>query len=425
MRKDRVYPPSVQPGKPKIASIPSGWKKTTYGDVLATVSRPAMIGDDERYRLVNAKRNRGGIVLRDTLPGRAIKTKSQFFIRAGDFLVSRRQIVHGACGVVPSELDGAIVSNEYAVFQPKNGLSLDFFRYFTHTIYFQQTCFHASVGVAVEKLIFQLERWLAFPVVLPPPAEQRHIAAILSTWDEAIRLTETEIAAKQDRKEYMARCLLTGKVRFPQYKSQPWKETLLGRIGTFSKGAGIAKSDVIAEGYPAIRYGELYTVHHTVIRKIYSHVSESTVAQSRKITSGDILFAGSGETAEDIGKPAVYLSEAQAFAGGDILILSPYEGDPLFLAYALNARAARRYRSTRAQGQSVVHIYRADLEEHPCPFPSLEEQRAIAHFLEDLEQDILLAERRRKLLIKQRKGLMQQLLTGKVRVKTPVEPPGE
>ena len=49
------------------------------------------------------------------LRGKEIKTPSQFEVRAGDFLISKRQIVHGACGIVPAGLNGAIVSNEYAV----------------------------------------------------------------------------------------------------------------------------------------------------------------------------------------------------------------------------------------------------------------------------------------------------------------------
>ncbi len=72
--------------------------------------------DAETYQLVTAKRSRGGIVARETLRGDQIKTKTQFYVEAGDFLISNRQVSHGACGVVPQSLHGAVVSNEYTAF---------------------------------------------------------------------------------------------------------------------------------------------------------------------------------------------------------------------------------------------------------------------------------------------------------------------
>src|SRR5262249_31751020 len=147
--------------------------------LLQVQKRSVELQDDKVYQLVVAKRNRGGIEPREKLLGREIKTPTQFAVHQGDFVISRRQIIHGACGVVPPSLDGAIVSNEYAVCRVNGKLNIDFLKYLTHTLYFQQTCFHASVGVALEKMIFRLERWLTFPFVIPPISEQEAIAKLL------------------------------------------------------------------------------------------------------------------------------------------------------------------------------------------------------------------------------------------------------
>ncbi len=64
------------------------------------------------------------------MKGREILVKSQFLVRANDFLISKRQIVHNACGLVPEELDGSVVSNEYSVLTPKEGCSIAFFSWF-------------------------------------------------------------------------------------------------------------------------------------------------------------------------------------------------------------------------------------------------------------------------------------------------------
>jgi type I restriction enzyme S subunit len=203
-----AYPPSVQPGIPKLGRKPDGWTRAPIGEFLEPVFRPAKLVDGERYQLVTAKRSRGGIVPRDILFGRDIRTKTQFFVETGDFLISRRQISHGACGIVPQSLDGAVVSNEYVALKPKASLDLRFLSHLSHSVYFQQTCFHSSIGVHVEKLVFKLEDWLEWEFDIPPLAEQRRRADIFDAWDHSIAKASEVIAAKLRRKGELTRRLL-------------------------------------------------------------------------------------------------------------------------------------------------------------------------------------------------------------------------
>ncbi|HEX9743822.1 MAG TPA: restriction endonuclease subunit S, partial [bacterium] len=152
-----------------------------------------------------------------------------------------------------------------------------------------------------------------------------------------------------------------------------WKSMPLGTIGKFTKGAGISKAEVLDSGYSAVRYGELYTSHHVVVKEIKSFISEDSKKKSRRIKYGDILFAGSGETAEEIGKSAVYLGTDEAYAGGDIIVFTPNESDPMFLAYLLNSQEIRKHLWSRGQGQSVVHIYATELSKLPLDIPPLPE----------------------------------------------------
>ena len=160
------YPPSVQHGIPRLAPVQKGWKSVAIGKLVTEVLRPVEMDDDATYTLVTAKRSRGGIVKREELKGREIAVKNQFYIQAGDFLISKRQIVHGACGFVPKELDGAIVSNEYLVLNFTDKVIPQFWEFLTHTIYFQQVCFHSSIGVHVEKMLFKVSRWYQWKVNL-------------------------------------------------------------------------------------------------------------------------------------------------------------------------------------------------------------------------------------------------------------------
>lgn len=416
MKRVGLYPPSVQPGVPKLGVRPHGWQIVRLGDVFEEVTRPIRLDPSATYQLVTAKRSRGGIVAREVRRGVDIKTKSQFRTEAGDFLISRRQIVHGACGLVPDELSGAVVSNEYSTLRLRPGFDPKFLSYFAHTRFFQQTCFHSSIGVHVEKMVFKLDRWFRWKACLPPLREQVRIAEILGAWDDAIERVNALIQAKQKLKRALMQQLLTPKRRFPQFNGQ-WRCTRLGDLGAFSKGAGVSKADVQPTGYPAIRYGELYTTHDIVVRHVTTFIDDDAKNSSKAIARGDILFAGSGETAEEIGSPAVYLDKETAYAGGDIIVFSPKDGDPLFLAYALNAVHARKYLAAQAQGKSIVHIHIPSLRGLPLSIPAVDEQKEIAACLEAAQKECDCLERLARRLEVQRRGLMQKLLTGQVRVK--------
>lgn len=205
------FPPSVQPGIPTLPPAPSGWRRIQLRDHLKEVRRAVALLDDEPYTLVTVKRSRGGVVLREVLQGKEVKTTTQFFVRADDFLISKRQIVHGACGIVPPELDGAVISNEYAVLHSDGEIDLQFLRYLSESRYFQQTCFHSSIGVHVEKMIFKTDHWLNWEFNIPPLAEQKRIVGILDTASrEVVAISRQLEVLRREKSALMSQCL-TGK----------------------------------------------------------------------------------------------------------------------------------------------------------------------------------------------------------------------
>jgi type I restriction enzyme, S subunit len=173
---------------PEFRSSPE-WTLRKIGDVLEEIAQPLEMDDDEDYSLVTVKRRYGGVVSRERLKGHEIKVKSQFIVRAGDFLISKRQIVHNACGIVPPELDGSIVSNEYCVLGPKNGDDIEFFNYLSQQPAVSVSFLHSSAGIVIEKMLFKLNTWLKYEFLFPSVEEQRRIASCL-------RSVEYEIAAE-------------------------------------------------------------------------------------------------------------------------------------------------------------------------------------------------------------------------------------
>ena len=195
-----------------------------------------------------------------------------------------------------------------------------------------------------------------------------------------------------------------------------WKEVRLGDLGPLSKGVGIRKNEVTPYGIPCVRYGQIYTDYNFVIGEIQTFVSPQVASNSRPLRKGEILFAGSGETKEDIGKCIAYVEDVGAVAGGDIVILTPEGADSRFLGYSLNSPNVAKQKMSRAQGDAVVHISAANLASIGLDLPPLKEQEEIAEALSDADSaieslDALIAKKRD---VKQ--ATMQQLLTGRTRL---------
>ena len=190
----------------------------------------------------------------------------------------------------------------------------------------------------------------------------------------------------------------------------------LGELGIFLKGSGVRKDESLSGDLPCIRYGEIYTRHNDWIKTFQSWISAPVAATAVRLKQGDILFAGSGETKEEIGKCVAFVSEHEAYAGGDIVILRPADTDPLFLGYYLNTEPICRQKSSRGQGDAVVHIGSAALATIDISVPPLTEQTAIATILSDMDTELAELESRLAKARHIKQGMMQELLTGRIRL---------
>ncbi len=210
----------------------------------------------------------------------------------------------------------------------------------------------------------------------------------------------------------------------PGYKYTPlgwipeeWEVKSLSEIGNFSKGKGILKDQLLSIGLPCLRYGEIYSNYNFVAKEFKSFISEEVASESQKISKGDILFAGSGETIEEIGKAIAYTGNQIAYAGGDIIIFSPQNVDSLLISYLLELDSSRKQKRVLGQGNSIVHIYTSDLQRLKIPIPSASEINKIVAILEALDKAISKTQQIITQIQQRNKGLMQQLLIGKIRLK--------
>ena len=261
----------------------------------------------------------------------------------------------------------------------------------------------------------RLEMIAGMQIPLPPPIEQRVIAEALSDVDELLSALEELIAKKRAIKQAAMQQLLTGKTRLPGFRGK-WETRRIEELGSFSKGRGIKREDVSDTGLPCIRYGELYTRYKDYILDPVSRISPAIALEALPIKKGDLLFAGSGETAEEIGICAAYIGKEPAYAGGDIITLTPSGQNSIYLGYLMNHPTVATQKARMGQGDAVVHISANNLAQVRIDLPPLTEQTAIATVLSDMDAEIAVLEKRRDKARAIKQGMMQQLLTGRIRL---------
>ena len=202
-----------------------------------------------------------------------------------------------------------------------------------------------------------------------------------------------------------------------------WEVREIGRIGRLFKGRGGTKEDDTDSGIPCVRYGDLYTHHELFITGSRAYVAPEAAVHYTPLLRGDVLFAGSGETIDEIGRSAVNLLNGPACCGGDVIVFRPsIDVDARFLGYAMGCPPAAYQKACMGRGITVMHIYGSELKYMSIALPPLSEQAAIVRFLEDADRRIRCCIREKQkltaLLEEHKTAMIQVAVTGQVNLQT-------
>lgn len=400
-----------------LGVIPQDWEEKKLGDIAEINPRNGEITSQfVTFLTMSDISEHGGIIKENIIPNISLKPGFTSF-KKGDIIIAKiTPCFENGKGALLDNIteEYGFGSTEFHVIRSRQ---CNHFIYF-HTISyaFRKRLESQMTGSAGQKRV-PADSVSSYKLPVPPLPEQQKIAEVLGTWDKAIEKQSQLIKKLELRKKGLMQHLLTGKKRLPGFNKK-WEKIKLGKIGKFDKGFGVPKDSIKENGNKAITYGEIYTKYNYVIKNVASYIDDETASISKKITRGAILFTGSGETLEDIGKCVAFIDNDVAYAGGDIIIFNPSIGiNSVVLSYCLNSSPVNAQKWKYGQGFSVVHIYQKDLAKIQIEIPSLEEQTAIAQVLTAADHEIELAQQKLELLRQQKRGLMQQLLTGKKRIK--------
>jgi type I restriction enzyme S subunit len=257
-------------------------------------------------------------------------------------------------------------------------------------------------------------------IPLPPTkAEQESIAEALSDADALIESLDQLIAKKRQIKQGAMQELLTCKRRLPGFSGE-WEVKRLGDFGsTYGGLTGKTKADF---GEGSSRYITFMNVMANVVIDcdIFEPVNVSSTESQNRAAKGDLFFNGSSETPEEVGLCSVLANSVadvylNSFCFG-FRFRDGAKANGLYFAYFFRSIEGRELLKSLAQGATRYNLSKTALLKVAFPLPSLEEQTAIATVLSDMDTELAALESRLAKARQIKQGMMQELLTGRIRL---------
>lgn len=359
------------------------WNEQPIGKVLTEKKRPIVLKDDQRYELITVKRRNEGIVSRGHLRGREILVKNYSQLEVGDFVISKRQVVHGATGIIPPELNKAIVSNEYLVAVGNGHISTEFLTILSSLPDMRRKFFLSSYGVSIEKLFFDIADWKKRDITIPILREQAKISGYFRELDRLIGLQQR----KHDKLVTLKKAML--QKMFPQPGATIPEIRFEGFEGEWNKEELGYVSESYSGGTPSVGNLSYYGGEIPFIRSAEINAASTELAitelglrnsSAKMVRKGQVLYALYGATSGEVGIAQINGAINQA-----VLAISPHVGfNSDFIALWLRNKKPFIVATYLQGGQgnlsgNIVKSLEVD-------FPSDEEQQKIGHYFRTLDE---------------------------------------
>lgn len=413
-----------QSGIDWIGEIPDDWNVNKIDSLY--ILRNTKVSDKDYPPL--------SVTMQGIVPQLATAAKSddgdnRKLVKKGDFAINSRSDRRGSSGV--SAYDGS-VSLINTILTPRGEMNPIYYNWLFHTIQFEDEFYKWGHGIVDDLWTTRWQDMKNIFIVVPPKVTQQRIAEYLdkkvTEIDSIIEESKKSIEEYKAWKQSVIFEAVTGKNLNCKKKDSgiewigeipaEWEVKRFKFVVTsLEKGAGITKEEVFEDGdTPCVRYGEIYSKYNQSFSNCISKTYSSKIPVQKYFTNGDILFVGTGELVEEIGKCIAYLGNENCLAGGDIII-AKHNQNPSFLSYAMNSSYAQNQKSRNKAKLKVVHISATEIGDVQIILPPLHEQESIAKMLDSkcAQIDSLIAEKESLIadLTEYKKSLIFEVVTGK------------
>ncbi|WP_445370136.1 restriction endonuclease subunit S [Methylomonas sp. HW2-6] len=269
----------------------------------------------------------------------------------------------------------------------------------------------ADVQYGTAQKQFNISDAINFIYAVPPRAEQDAIAEVLSDADALIEALEQLVAKKRQLKQGAMQELLTGKRRLPGFNGE-WEIKLLGEIGESIIGLTYSPNDVRADGVLVLRSSNVQDGALSFQDNVYV---ELEISERIMVRASDILICVRNGSRDLIGKCAKIDDGCKGMTFGAFMSVfrTPFHN---FVFHQFQSNVIKRQINEHL-GATINQITNKSLNSFQIPFPKDEaEQTAIAQILTDMDAEIAELESKLAKARAIKQGMMQQLLTGKIRL---------
>ena len=380
----------------RFKGFSGAWEEKKIGEILSEVRRSIYLEDSEKYQLVTVKRRNEGVVSRGYLLGKDILVKNYSQLKTNDYLISKRQIIHGANGIVPSELDNAIVSNEYLVVVSNNDVRTEFLTLVSRTPSMYLKFLLSSYGVDIEKMVFNVEDWKSREITLPSLPEQTHLGLFFRRLDSQIAESRAVLEKSRQLKKAMLAKMFPAngekipKIRFKGFEGE-WKHKKLGSLLNYEQPTKyIVNSTDYDDGFetPVLTAGQSFILGYTnEIEGIKEATPENPI----------IIFDDFITSSHYVSFPFKIKSSAMK-----LLSVSNTDLNPVFV---FNALKNIKYTPTSHERHWISTFSKFDVM-----LPEKNEQTAIGNFFHQLDETIALQSAEVEKLNQFKKGLLAAML---------------
>ena len=411
----------------EIGVIPEDWDIGSLKEAFPRLDAGVSVNSDESvysdYFVLKTSAVRNGIVnVKEAKPVvRADYPRLKCPVKKGSIIISRMNTptMVGECGFSSEEALNTFLPDRLWQVEPLvPDYDFQWLNYLLNTEKYSAAIRATATGTSNSMKNIAKDRLLEILIPKPTLPEQQRIAEALSDMDELIASLEKLIAKKKAIKQGAMQELLTGNRRLPGFSGE-WEESKIGEMGFFYNGlSGKKKNDF---GHGKSRYITFLNVLSNVTIDVQSleYVEVGQSESQNQIRKGDLFFNTSSETPEEVGMCAVLMTDVanvylNSFCFGFRLFSDDY--DPLFLSYLFNSSIGRKIMNILAQGATRYNLSKGSLSEAKVKLPPIAEQIALATTLFEMDCDISVLEKKCNKVCRIKQGMMQQLLTGTIRL---------
>jgi type I restriction enzyme S subunit len=360
----------------------TSWQSVALADVIDHRKEFITIDDLETYRRPRVQLHAQGIVLRDAVPGALIKTKKQQVVRAGEFLVAEIDAKVGGFGIVPDDLDGAIVSSHYFLYRHKpDRLDNKYLGWFVKTPAFRQ---QVEAQGSTNYAAIRPDDVLGYEIPLPSLPEQRRLVARIEKLNAQI---DEARALRQRSAEETAALLASGLAQTFRRLGEGYRTAKLGDLCDVVRGGSPrpAGSPIYYGGkIPFLKVGDLTRDEGMYVWEASATVNELGREHSRFIEAGTLMLTNSGAT---LGVPKITKIDGCFNDGSQAFLNLASSVEKEYLYYLFKSKTLW-FREQLARGQGQPNLNTEMTKQLDVPVPPIHEQRRIVGELDALQKQL-------------------------------------